>query len=523
MGFLTRLFSVVFLLFALATPALAQVSPTAGPDAIQDKAQILSPPVLKDMHALIANDSRPIRLVIVEDRKLYGGGGSFTEYVDALAQEWDITTRPLAILLVHEIKSQNITVRLGQGYSRHDGRRAHAIINDVYQPILKYQLFNAAHSKGFAALIAQLPRVKSGFREKAVTPIPLTDTGAVLQDHIGAMSAKQIATLSAKLAAHSHNGQMVRLVMIPRYQDLSKARLLRVFSRNLAIQWGMEQQHNSVLLVFDAHSKTWVLRLGYGFSAQQKLQANLALAKPYQNLLQQRRYVQAHQTGLLAVLKVLGKRPVPPPVTAPPATGDLVQDSAGVMTPAGILRLNDQIKRFAPVPIRILTVKNYQFHSNSKDFQSYADSLMQNWLLDLTPNAILIVHDIQTKQIAVGFGPGYSPSRQADLRAVLQSGYAPGLNLDLMNAAHFKGLEALARAFETQTTPPAVKTQKKPAPNITAPTSNVGKVMIVIAVLMLLLAGVVIFVIRSHRNNTQGARERADRIAAWKRDNTVDK
>lgn len=554
MASLSRLLQVVFLLLALATPALPQMSPAEGPDPIQDRARVLGPPALRDMRALIANDSRPIRLLIVVDRKPYGGVGSFTEYVDALAQNWGIDTRPLAILVVHEIKTKNITVRLGQGFSRHDRRRAHAIINDVYKPTLRYQLFNAAHPLGLAALTAQLPRAKSSFREKPFTPIPLTDNGAVIQDHIGTLSTKQIAALSTKLAARSHKGQMVRLVMIQRHQDLSTVKLLRAFTRNLAIQWGMQEQHNSVLLVFDAQRNTVVLRLGYGFSPQLKLQANQVLTKQYKRLLQQSRFDQAHQTGMMAVLKVLGKQPVTQPITqpggtpyyltlpqysppksrlktprptdpliSPPPTGDLVQDNAGVLTQAAIQRLNDLIKGFVPASIRILTVKNYRYRSNSKDFQSYANSLMHGWQLDLTPNAILIVHDINSKQIAVAFNPNYSAADQTYLRAPLQAGYGVGLKAGLINAAHIMGVERLMVAFYTPVAPSGLKTKLSAQPDATPPTSGVGKVMAVIAVLMTMLAVVVIYVILSHRNTTSGARTRADRIAAWKRADTAQK
>lgn len=543
MASLARFIScLVFLLFSMASPALPEMLPPSGLEPIQD--QLLRPSVIKRLNTLIANDRRPIHLVIVPDRKPYGGTGSFTDYVDALAENRGIHQQPLAILLVHEINSKNIALRLGRGYSAQNRHSARTIIARVYQQDLQHQRYNQGYPKAIATLIKRLPKVEPRSRSTPSSPIALNDNGALIQDHVGTIVPNEMAAFASKLAARLHKGQMLRLLVIQRHQDLNDDRLLAAFANKIFAQWGMNDLHNAILVLYEAQSNTAVLRLGYGFSHAEKTTAFQGFNTRYKPLLRQHKFNQAHQEGMLALLEVLGKPPAPVTGSAPaqvaataqpaPATptltpahgadrlvsphntGEIIQDSADVLTPAALNKLTDLIQGFKPAPIRILTVKNYLYRSNSKDFQTYANRLFSSWQLGANPTTILIVHDVKTNRIAVAFGTKHSRSEQTRLRDLLQTAYAPGLRQGLLNAAHIMGIDALLKAFNAPI-PPPVRTRPKVEKTTTpTPPKSLPMPLIGLLAILALIALIGVKILKSRRKSTAPRRARAARISAWK-------
>ena len=557
-----RLFSyLVFLLLGLTTAALSEVLPPPVDHPVQDEANILSPTVRDNLANLIAKDGREIRLVIVPDRREYGAVGPFSQYVDALAESHGINQHRLAILVVEDIRSKNIAIRLGRGYTDQYRRQARRIISQIYQNYLQQQLYNAGYSTGIAALIEQLPKVEYPSQSKPSAPIALQDNGALVQDHVGTIIPDEVDAFVAKLAAGLQKEQMLRLLIIQRYQDLNDDKFLAAFTNNIFDQWGMEDLHNAVLVLYEAQSNTVMLRLGYGFTPTQKALAFERLNTKYKHLLRQHKFNQAHQEGMLALLDVLGKplKPVPAlplqaPLEKPPLpqstqgadllvspynTGALVQDSAGVLTPAAVSQLNRLIQGFKPAPLRILTVKNYSYRTNSRDFQTYANTLFSSWQLSsapntILPNTILIVHDVKYNRIAVAFGAQYTVAEQTRLRAILKTAYAPGLRQGLLNAAHITGIKALLKGFDAPSAapptvqPPVKPDDRKPAVS-TPPTIPPTRqplplnMQLVLMAFLAILASIALAMYVSYRRSTAPRRARASRISAWKRKHKTQK
>ncbi len=469
MMIIPRLLTLIFLTcFAGVSTTQAEVFPRHSNAAIQDEARILSAGTTGTLRELAEQDGRFIRVVIISDRHRYGSTGSFSDYVDELAISWHVPMRPNAILVVHETASNQVTVRLGAGYSEQDLETANVIVQRRYLPAVRAGHYQSAHMSGLLDLLFAI-HGKPPSPTQAIVPLPapepvivntLKDTGQVIQDHVGVLAPLSVAPLRAEMESYRSKGIFIRLVVIQRYSDFGDAKMLGQFGKSLFRHWGMSDVPGSVLVLHNAQNNKIYLRISNSFDMQAQHNAQEALSRIYKPLLAKHKFSQAHNQGIRAILQGLDETAAQSGQTGQTSGiiffdhEHLIQDVANVLSPKTIAEMETMWRAETVPPIHILTVPDRLVRQSGSNFTVFAHALFQSWGMLDDPGNILLVHNTDTQKIRLVFGRNYTLADQHHIRRAVKTAALPALQQYDNNRAQILGLRALLDTLVNKLPPP---------------------------------------------------------------------
>ena len=525
MVFLRFLALIVLAHFAGLSTALAEVFPRHSNDSIQDKAQILNDGTAGILLDLAEQDGRFIRVVIIGDRFKYGSTGSFNSYADDLAASWHIAKRPDAILVIHETGTDQVVIRLGAGYTQQDMETANSIVQQRYLPAIRDGRYQTAHVAGMTDLLFTLHK-KPPAPVQITTPPPtydsatdytLTDDGQMIQDHAGILSYATIGRLNIMLRAHPT--APIRIVTVPDSVVQSGGNNFTVYAHALFQNWGLLENPANILIVHNADTQKIRLVFGRNYSLAQTHRIRAVVKTAALPALNSGDAAQAHILGLRVLLAALENESASPSSSIVfQDTGQSLHDLIGILAQDETRELQqmfDTLQVYGQT-VRLVIIDDYRKFEPEKSLLTFTADLFRALELEENPTAIMVLHDVSHNRFLLRINKGYDQNTRARARHVFYSSYRRAPN----GTSHMSHVQVMQTLLAELPAPYAPKPWLKARPKSGAKDQENDQPQaspIVLGLLALIVAIIAGGTFHNHRKTSQPRRERAARIAIFKR------
>ncbi len=386
-------------------------------------------------------------------------------------------------------------------------------------------------------LILTLAFSPSAKTQSNVNPpvLRIVNKHTIIQDYAHLFGPNDKSAYEQSVAMSGRNPNQLTLVTLKDFRNYrtnpnSPAQNLNAFVDQMFEDWGLAKTDKSILIVHQTKDDTVLLRLGYGYSPDERLLINNAFQKYYVSKFKTIRSAGSHIRGAGGFFTALpqGIFRLNPIESAPiqiekiTKRGKFVRDYADILAPSVEKRLTEMMTApFLRAPITLITLTDYERYTSAtmkyrppKNFIQFADIIAGDLGIFGSEFQLIILHDLKRNRIEIRGGYQYS---LYDIRNI-RNRYAGFFGYLLAQTAHLQALEDLIKSMPGGADYVVPKEPPQPSDQ-TKDNSKSGLNFVIGAIAVSIISIAVIRMIRFALINRPRPeiKQRNSRISAWKK------
>ena len=494
---------------------VAQITLKDTGQVIQDHVGVLAPLSVAPLRAEMESYRSKgiiIRLVAIQRHSDFGGAKTLGQFGNRVYEQWGMAKKPGSVLVLYEAQSNKILLRISNSFSRQSQINARNALTHTYNPLLAKHKFSRAHNWGIRAILLGLVAPDTQSRQASRQPVirPFNKKQLV-QDSANILSPETIAKMRSMLNAQPH--PPLHIVTVPDRLARRGNPGMTKYAFLMFQSWGLSNDPDNILLLHNFETQQIRMVFGQNYTLADQHRIRSAVKTAALPALRQYDENRAHILGLRALLDTLVNISAPRPVPTLNTRMSL-NDLAGVVTVEETRKLQQLFKTQAAYgqPVRLVIVEDYRQIEPDKSLLTFTTDLFHELDLKDNSNAVMVLHDISRNRFMLKMGRSYDQETRTRARHYFYGTYR-GTPDSILHISYIKVMKALLAELPTPIGPkPVARVEPTPRTQTKEQASP-----LVLGLLGLVISIVIGGALRTYYQSSTPRRERAARIAAFKR------